>query len=145
MIHVCGHKVHQNLRKQILEKMLHSHLKINFVNTYVSKWQSNVEFQETFYTACYWKSSPGNNAALLLSVQGWGHVITTIIPPVNVGMAVALGIVVMHLWALKYWRILYITTTTTTTTTTTWLYSPCRTLASFRTIFQSSLLCARIL
>ena len=30
-------------------------------------------------------------------------------------------------------------------TTTPWLYSPCRTLASFTTIFQSSLLCARIL
>ena len=36
-------------------------------------------------------------------------------------------------------------TTTTTTTTTPWLYSPCRTLATFTTIFQSSLLCARIL
>ena len=34
---------------------------------------------------------------------------------------------------------------TTTTPTTPWLYSPCRTLASFTTIFQSSLLCARIL
>jgi len=33
---------------------------------------------------------------------------------------------------------------TTTTTTTPWLYSPCRTLTSFPTIFQSSLLCARI-
>ena len=31
------------------------------------------------------------------------------------------------------------------TTTTPWLYSPCRTLASFTTIFQSSVLCARIL
>jgi len=31
------------------------------------------------------------------------------------------------------------------TTTTPWLYSPCRTLASFTTIFQSSLLYARIL
>ena len=31
------------------------------------------------------------------------------------------------------------------TTTTPWLYSPCRTLASFTTIFQSSLLCPRIL
>ena len=36
------------------------------------------------------------------------------------------------------------TTTTTTTTTTPWLYSPCRTLASFMTIFQSFLLCACI-
>ena len=36
-------------------------------------------------------------------------------------------------------------TTTTTTTTTPWLYNPCRTLASFTTVFQSSLLCARIL
>jgi len=71
MINVCGHKVHQDLRKQISEKMLHSHLKINFVNTCASKWRSNIEFHETFYTACYWKSSPGNNAALLLSVQGW--------------------------------------------------------------------------
>jgi len=35
--------------------------------------------------------------------------------------------------------------TTTTTTTTPWHYSPCRTLASITTIFQSSLLCARIL
>jgi hypothetical protein len=35
-------------------------------------------------------------------------VITTIILPVNVGMAVALGVIVMHLWAVKYWRILYI-------------------------------------
>ena len=32
----------------------------------------------------------------------------------------------------------------TYTTTTPWLYSPCRTLASFTTIFQSSLLCALI-
>ena len=31
----------------------------------------------------------------------------------------------------------------TSTTTTPWLYSPCRTLASITTIFQSSLLCAR--
>ena len=30
-------------------------------------------------------------------------------------------------------------------TATPWPYSPCRTLASFTTIFQSSLLCARIL
>ena len=30
-----------------------------------------------------------------------------------------------------------------TITTAPWLYSPCRTLASFTTIFQSSLLCAR--
>ena len=37
-----------------------------------------------------------------------GHVITTIIPPVNVGMAVTLGVVVVHLWAVKYWRILCI-------------------------------------
>ena len=41
--------------------------------------------------------------------------------------------------------IIIIITTTTTTTTTPWLYSPCRTLASFTTNFQSSLLCARIL
>jgi len=31
------------------------------------------------------------------------------------------------------------------TTTTPWLYSPCRTLASYMAIFQLSLLCARIL
>jgi len=35
-------------------------------------------------------------------------VITTIILPVNVGMVVALGVIVMHLWAVKYWRILCI-------------------------------------
>jgi hypothetical protein len=28
-------------------------------------------------------------------------VITTIIPPVNAGMAVALGVTVMHLWAVN--------------------------------------------
>ena len=35
--------------------------------------------------------------------------------------------------------------TPTNAATIPWLYSPCRTLASFTTIFQSSLLCARIL
>ena len=33
----------------------------------------------------------------------------------------------------------------TSTTTTAWLYSRCKTLASFTTNFQSSLLCARVL
>jgi len=35
-------------------------------------------------------------------------VITTIIPAVNVGVAVGLGVIIMHLWAVKYWRIFYI-------------------------------------
>jgi hypothetical protein len=35
-------------------------------------------------------------------------VITTVIPPVNVGISVALRVILMHLWAVKYSRILYI-------------------------------------
>jgi len=45
VINVCGHKVHHDLRKQIWEKMLYLHLKLNFVNTYTTKWQSNMGFQ----------------------------------------------------------------------------------------------------
>jgi hypothetical protein len=36
-MHVCGHKEHQDLRNKIWEKMLYSHLKLKFINTYSAK------------------------------------------------------------------------------------------------------------
>jgi hypothetical protein len=35
------------------------------------------------------------------------HIITTIIPPINGGISIALKVILMYLWTIRYRRILY--------------------------------------
>jgi hypothetical protein len=65
-----------------------------------------IVFNKLIITACYYTASVSNSVALFL-LPWMSHVTTTIIPLANVGISVALKVILMHLQTITRRGILY--------------------------------------